>query len=71
MPADPKVGEGEGRGLTDRRSTRKVDGTGVTMFRKVRPYQQSTKVTVQYKRAVPPVATTLSIDLDQRPTVDM
>jgi len=64
VPADPNVGEGEGGGLTDTRSTRTADGSGVTMFRKNRPYQQSTKETVQYQRAVPPVATTLSIDRD-------
>jgi len=64
MPADPNVGEGEGGGLTHTRSTREADGSGVTMFRKKRPYQQSTKETVQYQRAVPPVATTLSIDRD-------
>jgi len=62
--ADPNVGEGEGGRLTDTRSTRKADGSGVTMFRKNRPCQQSTKETVQYQRAVPPVATTLSIDRD-------
>jgi len=33
VPADPKVGEGEGRGLNDTRSARKADGNGVTMFR--------------------------------------
>jgi len=62
VPADPNVGEGEGGGLTDTRSTRKADGNGVTMFRKVRPYQQNTKETVQYQRAVPPGTATLSID---------
>jgi len=62
--ADPNVGEGEGGRLTDTRSTRKADGSGVTMFRINRPCQQSTKETVQYQRAVPPVATTLSIDRD-------
>jgi len=64
VPADPKVGEGEGGRLTDTRSTRKADGSGVMIFRKNRPYQQSTKETVQYQRAVPPVATTLLIDRD-------
>jgi len=64
VPADPNVGEGEGGGLTDTRSARKADGNGVTMFRKVRPYQQSTKETVQYQRAVPPGTATLSIDRD-------
>jgi len=64
VPADPNVGEGEGGRLTDTRSMRKADGSGVTTFRKNRPYQQSTKETVQYQRAVPPVATTLSIDQD-------
>jgi len=62
--ADPNVGEGDGGGVTDTRSTRKADGSGVTMFRKVRPYQQSTKEIVQDQRAVAPVATTLSIDRD-------
>jgi len=64
MPADPNVGEGEGRGLTDTRSTRKADGSGVTIFRTVRLYQQSTKKIVQYQRAVPLGTTTLSIDRD-------
>ena len=64
MPANPNVGEGEGGGLTDMRSARKADGSGVTMFRKVQPYQQSTKERVQYLRAVPTVATTLSIGRD-------
>ena len=32
MPADPNVGEGEGGGLSDTRSTRKADGSGVTMY---------------------------------------
>jgi len=64
VPADPNVGEGEGGRLTDTRSTRRADGSGVTMFRKNRPYQPSTKETVQYQRAVAPVATTLSIDRD-------
>jgi len=35
VPADPNVGEGEGRALADTRSARKVDGSGVTMFHKV------------------------------------
>jgi len=70
VPADPNVGEVEGRGLTDTRSARKADGSGVMIFRKNQPYQQSTRDTVQYHRAVPPVATTLSIDRDSRPTVD-
>ena len=64
VPADPNVGEGEGGGLADTRSERKIDGNGVTMFRKVRLYQQSTKKTVQYQRAVPPGITTLLIDRD-------
>jgi len=64
MPADPNVGEGEGGGLTDTRSARKADGNGVTTFRKVRPYQQRTKETVQYQRAVPPGTATLLIDRD-------
>jgi len=34
VPANPNVGEGEGRGLTDRRSVKKADGNGVTKFRK-------------------------------------
>jgi len=62
--ADPKVGEGEGGGLANTRRTRKADGNGVTMFRKVRPYQQSTKETVQYQRAVPPGTATVPIDQD-------
>ena len=48
MLADLNVGDGEGGGLADTRSARKADGNGVTMFRKVRPYQQSTKEIVQY-----------------------
>jgi len=32
VPADPNVREREGGGLTDRRSARKADGNGVTMF---------------------------------------
>jgi len=64
VQADPNVGEGVGGRLTDTRSTRKADGSGVTMFCKNRPYQQSTKETVQYQRAVPPGSTTLSIDRD-------
>jgi len=64
VPADPNIGEGEGGGLTDTRSARKADGSRVKMFRKVRPYQKSTKETVQYQRAVPPGTTTLSIDRD-------
>jgi len=64
VPADTNVGEVEGGRLTDTRSARKADGSGVTMFRKNRPYQQSTKEKVQYQRAVPPEATTLSIDRD-------
>jgi len=64
VPADSNVREGEGRGPTDTRSTRKADGSGVTMFRRVQPYQQSTKVIVQYQRAVPPGTTTLPIDRD-------
>jgi len=62
--ADPNVREGEGGGPTDTRSARKADGNGVTMFRKVRPYQQSTKEIVQYQRAVPPGTATLLIDRD-------
>jgi len=54
VPAEPNVGEGGGgSGLTDTRSTRKADGSGVKMFRKVRPYQQKTEEIVQYQRAVP------------------
>jgi len=64
VPADPNVREGGGGGLTDTRSTRMADGNGVTMFRKVRPYYQSTKETVQYQRAVPQGTATLPIDRD-------
>jgi len=64
VPADPNVGEVEGEGLADTRSARKADGNGVTMFRKVRLYQQSTKETVQCQSAVPPGTATLSIDRD-------
>jgi len=64
VPADPDVREAEGGGLADTRSTRKADGNGVTMFQKVRPYQQSTKEIVQYQRAVPPGTATLPIDPD-------
>ena len=64
VPADPNIGEGEGGGLANTRSTRKADGSGITMFRKVRPYQQSTEEIVQYQRAVPLVATTLLINRD-------
>jgi len=64
VPAHPKVGEAEGGGLTDTRSTRKAEGSGVTMFRKVRPYKQSTKEIVQYQRAVSPGTTTLPINRD-------
>jgi len=62
--ADPNIEEGEGRGLADARSARKADGNGVKMFRKVRPYQQSTKEIVQYQGAVPPGTATLPIDRD-------
>jgi len=62
VSGDPNLGEGEGGRLADTRSTRKADGSGVMMFRKNRLYQQSTKETVQYHRAVPPVATILSMD---------
>jgi len=55
-------GRAEGGGLADTRSARKADGNSVTMFRKVRPYQQSTKEIVQYQRAVPPGTATLPID---------
>jgi len=54
VPADPNAGEGEGRGLANTRGAREADGNGVTMFRKVRPYQHRTKEKVQYQRAVPP-----------------
>jgi len=64
VPADPNVREAEGGGLADTRSARKADGKGVTMFQKVRPYQQSTNETVQYKRAVPLGTATLLIDRD-------
>ena len=57
-------GREEGGGLADTRSARKADGSGVTTFRKVRPYQQTTTEIVQYQRAVPPGTTTLSIDGD-------
>jgi len=64
VPADPNVGEGGGGGLTDTRSARKAHGNGVTMFQKVRPYQQSTKEIVHYQRAAPPGTATLLIDRD-------
>jgi len=64
VPADPNVGEVESGGLTDTRSAMKADRNGVMMFRKVRPYQQSTKEIVQYQGAVPPGTATLSIDRD-------
>jgi len=70
VQADPNVEEGEGGGLADTRSARKADGSGVRMFWKVWPYQQSTKEIVQYQRAVPPGTTTLPINRDTRPTVD-
>jgi len=57
-------GRGRAEGLTDTRSARKADGNGVTMFRKVRPYQQGTKEIVQYQSAVPPGTATLPIDRD-------
>jgi len=62
VPADPNIGEGEGRGLADTRSARKADGNGVIMFQKVQPYQQSTKEIVQYQGAVPLGIATLPID---------
>jgi len=62
--ADPNVGEGEAGGLANTRSAREADGNGVTMFRKGRPYQQSTKEIVQYQRAVPPGTATSPIDRD-------
>jgi len=62
VPGDPNVGEGEGRGLGDTSSARKADGNGVTIFRKVRLYQQSSKEIVQCQRAVPPGTATLPID---------
>jgi len=43
VPADPSVKDGEGVGLANTRSTGKADRSGVTMFRKVRPYQESIK----------------------------
>ena len=64
MPANPVVGKGKGGGLTNTRSARKADGNGVTMFQKVRPYQQRTKEIVQYQRAGPPGIATLRIDRD-------
>jgi len=60
VPADPNIGKGEGGGLANTRSVRKADGNGVKMFRKVRPYQQSTKEIVRYQRAVPPGTTTFA-----------
>jgi len=68
--ANPNVWEKEGGGLTDTRSARKANGSEVTMLRKVRPYQQSTKEIVQYQRAVLLGTTTLPIARDYRPTVD-
>ena len=68
MAADPKAGEVESGGLINMRSAGKADRSGVMMFRKVRPYQQSTKEIVQYPRAVPPGTTTLPIDRDEGPT---
>jgi len=62
--ADSNVGEGEAGGLADTRSARRADGNGFTMFRKVRPYQQSTKETGQSQRAVLPGTATLPIDRD-------
>jgi len=62
--ADSNVGEGEGGGLADMRSARKADGNSVTVFRKVRRYQQSTNEIVQYQRTVPPGTATLAIDRD-------
>jgi len=62
--ADPNVREAEGGRLADTRSARKPDRNGVIVFRKVRPYQQSTKEIVQYQRAVPPGTATLPIDRD-------
>ena len=64
VPADSNIGEGEGRGLTDTRSMRKADGSGIMMLHQVRLYQQSTKVIVQYQRAMLPGTTALSIDQD-------
>jgi len=61
--ADVNVGGGGGM-LTDTRSARKADGTGVTIFRKVRLYLQSTEEIVHYQRAVPPGTATLPIDRD-------
>ena len=61
MPADPNLGEEKGRGLTNMRSAGKADGNRVRKFRKVRLYQQSTKLIVQYHRAVPPGKITLPI----------
>ena len=63
-------GRRRAEGLTDTRSARKADGNRVTMFRKVRPYQQSTEEVVQYQRAVPPGTATLPIDRDEKPTFD-
>jgi len=64
MPHNPNVGEAEGGGLADTRSVRKADGNGVTMFRKVPLYQQSTREIVQYQRAVLPGTASLPIERD-------
>jgi len=50
VPANPNVGEAEGGGLTETRSRRKADGSGVMMFGKVRLYQHSTTAIVLYHR---------------------
>jgi len=61
VPANPNIRAKEGGGLTDMRSTRRADRSEVTMFRKVTPYQQSSKKIVQYLGAVPPETTALPI----------
>jgi len=64
VPADLNVRDGQGRGLTDTRCARRADGSGVTMFRKVRPYQQSIQEIVQYQTAAVQWTTTLRINRD-------
>jgi len=64
VPANQTVREVHGGGLVNRRSAGKADGNGVMMFRKVGPYQQSTKEIVQYQRVVPPGTTTLPTNRD-------
>jgi len=64
VPANPNVSKKGGEGLTDTRSARKADGSRVMMFRKVRPYQQSTREIVQYQRVVLLETPTLLINQD-------